>query len=81
MFFLSSFDANISYDDILQSAQAAELQYRSSGKTLKTDGIIANEKIEDADQDQVNEDEEEGEPSKKRKINPNDIRLYYSKIF
>eukprot|EP00596_Hydrurales_sp_CCMP1899_P006888 CAMPEP_0119052642 /NCGR_PEP_ID=MMETSP1177-20130426/73873_1 /TAXON_ID=2985 /ORGANISM="Ochromonas sp, Strain CCMP1899" /LENGTH=398 /DNA_ID=CAMNT_0007032279 /DNA_START=29 /DNA_END=1228 /DNA_ORIENTATION=- len=62
-----SFDANISYDDVLQSAQAVELQYRTSGETLKPYGIIANEKIEYVDQDQGNEDEEECQPTKKRK--------------
>jgi hypothetical protein len=67
MIFIFSFDANVSYDDVLQSAQAVELQYRSSGETLKTDGIIANERIKDADQDQVHEDEEECEQTKERK--------------
>jgi len=62
-----SFDANVSYDDVLQSAQAVELQYRTSGETLKPYGIIANEKIEYVDQDQGNEDEEECQPTKKRK--------------
>jgi hypothetical protein len=36
-FCLSSFDANISYDDVLQRAQAAELQYGSSSRAV---GII-----------------------------------------
>jgi hypothetical protein len=33
-FYLSSFDANISYDDVLQSAQAAELQHGSSSQAV-----------------------------------------------
>lgn len=51
-FYLSSFDANISYDDVLQSAQAAELQHGSSGQAV---GVMNSTHVVKEEKKQIND--------------------------
>lgn len=55
--FLFSFDANISYDDLLHRAQAAYLQYGLTKQTVQINDFMTNER--DEDEDLVIEDQED----------------------